>query len=45
MVEYAIVTAALLGFTVLGWPFLPQLLNALDRYFRSVYYIIQSPVP
>ncbi|MCE9669259.1 hypothetical protein LY474_15720 [Myxococcus stipitatus] len=44
-VEYATVTAALLGFTVLGWPFLVQLLNALNRYFGSIYYVIQSPVP
>ncbi|MBZ4415123.1 hypothetical protein [Myxococcus sp. RHSTA-1-4] len=45
MVEYSVVTAALLGFTVLGWPFLVQLLNGLHRYFSSIYYIIQSPVP
>ncbi|HZI13346.1 MAG TPA: hypothetical protein VE153_23395 [Myxococcus sp.] len=45
MSEYATVTAALLGFTVLGWPFLVQLLNGLHRYFQSIYYIIQSPVP
>lgn len=45
MSEYATITAALLGFTVLGWPFLVQLLNGLHRYFQSIYYIIQSPVP
>ncbi|NTX09228.1 hypothetical protein HUA74_11810 [Myxococcus sp. CA051A] len=45
MVEYATVTAALMGFTVMGWPFLVQLLNALQRYFSSVYYVIQSPIP
>jgi hypothetical protein len=45
MVEYAAVSAALLGFTMLGWPFLVQLLNGLHRYFNSIYYIIQSPVP
>jgi uncharacterized protein (UPF0333 family) len=44
-IEYAIVTAALLGFGTLGWPFLVQMLNALGRYFLSIYYIIQSPVP
>ncbi|HEX5749354.1 MAG TPA: hypothetical protein VFZ09_24210 [Archangium sp.] len=43
MVEYAIVTAAIMGFTVMGWPFLIQLLNALHRYFQSLYYVIQSP--
>ncbi|WP_426747966.1 hypothetical protein VZQ01_12935 [Myxococcus faecalis] len=45
MVEYAVVTAALMGFTVMGWPFLVQLLNALHRYFNSIYYVIQSPIP
>lgn len=45
MVEYAIVTSALLGFTVMGWPFLVQLINALHRYFQSIYYVIQSPIP
>lgn len=43
MVEYAVVTAAIMGFTVMGWPFLIQLLNALHRYFQSLYYVIQSP--
>ncbi len=45
MLEYATVTAAFLGFTVLSWPFLTQLINALHRYFASIYFIIQSPVP
>lgn len=44
MVEYVTVSAALFGFTVLGWPFLIQLLKALHRYFASLYYVIQSPV-
>ncbi|MFY1831590.1 hypothetical protein ACN47A_37095 [Myxococcus fulvus] len=45
MVEYAVVTAALMGFTVMGWPFLVQLLNSLHRYFNSIYYVVQSPIP
>ena len=45
MVEYAIVTSALLGFTVLSWPFLLQLIDGLHRYFQSIYYVIQSPIP
>ncbi|NVJ00669.1 hypothetical protein HV824_21470 [Myxococcus sp. AM009] len=44
MVEYAIVTAALLGFSTMGWPFLVALLNALHRYFNSIYYVIQAPI-
>ncbi|MHB8874327.1 MAG: hypothetical protein ACYC8T_11625 [Myxococcaceae bacterium] len=49
--EYAIVTAAMFGFLVIalspagGWPFLVQLLNALNTYFESIYYVIQSPLP
>ncbi|WP_224364599.1 hypothetical protein [Hyalangium versicolor] len=45
MVEYVTITAAFLGFTVLSWPFLVQMINALSRYFSSLYYIIQSPLP
>ncbi|WP_342378983.1 hypothetical protein NVS55_06190 [Myxococcus stipitatus] len=45
LVEYAVITAALMGFTVMGWPFLVQLLNALQKYFGSIYYVIQSPIP
>jgi hypothetical protein len=45
MVEYAVVAAALLGFTVMGWPFLVKLINALNTYFDSIYYVIQSPLP
>ena len=44
-VEYVVVAAALLGSTLLGWPFLVRLLDALHRYFASLYYVIQSPVP
>ncbi|AEI62496.1 hypothetical protein [Corallococcus macrosporus] len=44
MVEYAIVTASLLVFSVGGWPFLVALLNALHRYFNSIYYVIQAPI-
>ncbi|MCP3139155.1 hypothetical protein [Pyxidicoccus xibeiensis] len=45
MVEYAIITAALMSFTVMSWPFLVELINGLHRYFQSIYYIIQSPIP
>lgn len=45
MVEYVTVTAGFLGFFVMSWPFLVQMLNALNRYFSSLYYIIQSPLP
>jgi hypothetical protein len=45
VVEYVTVCAAFFGFLALGWPFLTQLLMALHRYFASLYYVIQSPVP
>ncbi|RKH48828.1 hypothetical protein [Corallococcus llansteffanensis] len=45
MAEYGVITAAFFGFTVLSWPFLIQLLRALNTYFQSIYYIIQSPIP
>jgi hypothetical protein len=45
MSEYAVISGALFGFTVLGWPFLIQLINGLHKYFHSIYYIIQSPIP
>jgi hypothetical protein len=45
MVEYVTISAAFLGFAVLSWPYLVQMMNALNRYFSSLYYIIQSPVP
>lgn len=45
MAEYGVITAAFFGFTVLSWPFLVQLLRALNTYFQSIYYIIQSPIP
>jgi len=44
-VEYIVVVAALFGFTVFGWPFTTRLINALDAYYQSIYYVIQSPVP
>lgn len=45
MAEYSVISAAFFGFTVLSWPFLVQLLRALNTYFQSIYYIIQSPIP
>ncbi|MHA7628237.1 hypothetical protein [Corallococcus sp. M7] len=45
MSEYGVITAAFFGFTVMSWPFLVQLLRALNTYFQSIYYIIQSPIP
>ncbi|MBX5482926.1 MAG: hypothetical protein IRZ16_13955 [Myxococcaceae bacterium] len=44
MVEYAVITAAILGFSVMGWPFIRLLVNALDAYFQGIYYVLQSPL-
>lgn len=43
-VEYVAFSAALLGATTVGWPYLVMLMNALNRYFQSLYYVIQSPL-
>ncbi|MCY1036225.1 hypothetical protein OV207_32620 [Corallococcus sp. BB11-1] len=45
MSEYGVISAAFFGFSVMSWPFLVQLINALHTYFQSVYYVIQSPIP
>ncbi|MBJ6761222.1 hypothetical protein JGU66_10640 [Myxococcaceae bacterium JPH2] len=45
MTEYAVVSAALFGFTVLSWPYTVALINGLNKYFQSMYFVIQSPVP
>lgn len=43
-VEYVAFSAALLGFGTLGWPYMVMMINALSRYFESLYYVIQSPL-
>lgn len=44
MVEYAIVVAFILGGAVLSAPFLVDLLRALNTFYDSIYYVLQSPV-
>ena len=44
-VEYVVFSTAFFGFSALGWPYLLRMLSALGRYFSSLYYIIQSPLP
>ncbi|HYH99761.1 hypothetical protein [Hyalangium sp.] len=44
MVEYVAFSAAVLGVGTVGWPYLAMMLNALSRYFESLYYVIQSPL-
>lgn len=45
MSEYILIVVALFGLTVASWPFTSKVINALDAYFQSVYYVIQSPLP
>ena len=46
MVEYTLVAHALLfGGALAVWPFLVYLMRALSIYFKSIYFVISSPVP
>ena len=46
MVEYSLVAHALLiGGAAICWPFLVYLMRALSIYFKSIYFVISSPVP
>lgn len=45
MVEYSSITFfLLLGTAGIGWPFMVSLLNALNTYFASIYWVLRSPV-
>lgn len=46
MVEYSIVAHALLVAGTLGgtW-FVTYLINALTKYFQSIYWVLTSPIP
>ena len=46
MVEYTLVTHALLiGGVVAVWPFLGYMMKAFDIYYRSIYFVLNAPVP
>jgi hypothetical protein len=46
MLEYSLVAhALLLGGVFLTWPFLVHLMTALSLYFKSIYFVVSSPVP
>jgi hypothetical protein len=46
MASYAIFTAALLGGLVtMGMKFLPDMLNAYNRFAQSLYFTINMPFP
>ena len=46
MAEYAIVVAALMGGLVgLGFTFLPDFINAIQRYYDNFYIILNLPIP
>ena len=44
MVEYVVVSAAILGFGALSWPYLRLMLVAMDIYYQGIYYVLQSPI-
>jgi hypothetical protein len=46
MVEYSFINfVVLMGAAGGGWVFWSTLMNALNSYFHSVYFVITSPVP
>jgi Flp pilus assembly pilin Flp len=46
MVEYSVVAHMILvGGTAVGFPFLAKLLNALTKYYESIYWVLTSPIP
>lgn len=46
MIEYSFITHALLiGGSAICWPFLVFLMRALSIYFKSIYFVVSSPVP
>lgn len=44
MVEYVVITAAILGFGALSWPYISLLIKAMDIYYQGIYYVLQSPI-
>lgn len=46
MVEYAIVVSSVLGVLVgVGFTFMPDFINALQRYYDSFYVMLNLPIP
>ncbi len=46
MVEYSFVAhAILIGGAVGAWPLTSALLNGLNKYYESIYWVLTSPVP
>jgi len=46
MVEYSFISHAILvGGTLFAWPFTSALLQALNTYYESIYWVLTSPVP
>ena len=46
MVEYSFISQVLLlGGAFGAWVFIDYLMYALDLYFKSIYWVITSPVP
>lgn len=43
--EYAILSVMILGGAGLSWPFLIELLSAMNTYYNSIFSAIQCPLP
>lgn len=46
MMEYTMVSHVLLiGGMGMAWPFMSALMNAMDLYYQSIYFIVSCSVP
>ena len=46
MMEYTMVTHVLLiGGTAVAWPFMSTLMNGLNTYYQSIWFILGASVP
>ena len=43
--EYAILSVMILGGAGLSWPFLIELMSAMNTYYNSMFSAIQCPLP
>ena len=46
MLEYTMLShAILIGGSMLVWPFLTYLMRGLNLYFKSIFFVLNSPTP
>lgn len=45
MLEYSAIIWMLMGGAMIGgWPFLVRMINALNTYFESIYFMLSQPI-